>query len=44
VFCTADEGKNAGANSLLFHGNRANLQSQSVNVMTPGQLVQHLKL
>jgi hypothetical protein len=44
VFCTADQGKNAGANSLLFHGNRANLQSQGVSIMTPGQLVQHLKL
>jgi hypothetical protein len=44
VFCTADEGRNAGANSLLFHGNRANLQSQGVTIMLPRQLMQRFNL
>ncbi len=44
IFCTADEGKNAGSGSLLFHGNRTNLSSQGITIMTPGQLVQHLNL
>ena len=44
IFCTADEGKNAGSGSLLFHGNRTNLDSQGITIMTPRQLVQHLNL
>lgn len=42
VFCTADQGKNAGAGSLLHHTNRANLASQGITVMTPRDLLAHL--
>jgi hypothetical protein len=41
VFCTMDEGKSAGADSLLHHSNRAALQAQGITIMTPAQLVQH---
>jgi hypothetical protein len=44
VFCTADQGKNAGANSLLHHSNRGSLVAQGVNIMTPSELVQHYGL
>lgn len=44
IFCTGDQGKNAGANSLLHHTNRANLARQGIRIMTPYDLVQHLGL
>ena len=44
VFCTTDTGRNAGARSLLHHGNRANLKAQGITIMTPAELVQHFKL
>jgi hypothetical protein len=44
IFCTADQGKNAGRNSLLHHTNRANLAGQGIRVMMPDDLVQHLGL
>lgn len=44
VFCTIDEGKGAGAGSLLHHSNRAALKAKGVIVMTPAELVQHYGL
>ncbi len=42
TFCTADEGRSAGASSVLFHGNRANLEQQGVTIMSPPELVKTL--
>ena len=42
IFCTADQGKTAGRNSLLHPTNRANLVG--VRIMTPKDVVQHLSL
>ncbi|TPL55411.1 hypothetical protein FJ942_17040 [Mesorhizobium sp. B2-4-2] len=39
IFCTADEGKGAGSNSLLFHGNRANLNQQGITIMSPVEVL-----
>lgn len=44
VFCTIDEGKGAGADSLLHHSNRAALRAQGITMMTPAELVQHYGL
>lgn len=44
IFCTADQGKKAGRNSLLHHTNRANLAGQGMRIMMPNDLVQHLSL
>lgn len=44
VFCTTDCGKNAGADSLLHHSNRAALRAQGITIMTPAELVQHFGL
>jgi hypothetical protein len=44
IFCSADQGKNAGAKSLLHHTNRPNLAAQGIQIMTPRELVQHLGL
>jgi hypothetical protein len=42
IFCTADEGKSAGSGSLLFHGNRANLEQQGIHIMSPTKLLQEI--
>lgn len=44
VFCTADEGRNAGSGSLLHHTNRTNLAAQGVKIMHPRDLVGQLGL
>ena len=44
IFCTADQGKGAGGNSLLHHTNRTTLANQGIKIMTPHDLVQHLGL
>jgi hypothetical protein len=44
VFCTIDNGKNAGPDSLLHHSNRAALQAKGIAIMTPTELVQHYRL
>lgn len=44
IFCTTDEGKNAGAGSLLHHLNRPNLAGQGIRIMTPHEVVAHLGL
>jgi hypothetical protein len=35
ILCTADEGKNAGSGSVLFHGNRASLRQQGISIRSP---------
>jgi hypothetical protein len=44
IFCTADQGKNAGGSSLLHHTNRPNLTAKGIRIMTPRELVEHLGL
>jgi hypothetical protein len=44
IFCTADQGKNAGGGSLLHHTNRPNLATKGIRIMTPRELVEHLGL
>jgi hypothetical protein len=44
IFCTTDNGKNAGSRSLLHHSNRATLQAQGITMMTPAELIQYYKL
>ncbi|WP_316179821.1 hypothetical protein [Bradyrhizobium sp. SZCCHNRI1009] len=39
VFCTMDEGKGAGADSLLHHSKREALKAQGIVVMSPAELV-----
>jgi hypothetical protein len=39
VFCTTDEGGNAGSRSLLHPSNRANLSAQGITLMSPAELV-----
>lgn len=42
VFCTADQGKGSGSDSLLFHGNRGALRSSGVNVVSPEELLHRI--
>ena len=44
VFCTIDEGKDAGVDSLLYLGNRAALRAKGITAMNPSELVQHYGL
>jgi hypothetical protein len=44
VFCTTDEGVNAGSRSLLHQSNRANLNAQGITLMTPADLVKKYNL
>lgn len=44
VFGTIDHGRNAGSGSILHHGNRMNLTSQGIVLMTPRELVAHFTL
>ncbi|MQU91736.1 hypothetical protein [Sinorhizobium meliloti] len=44
IFCTADQGKSAGANSLLHQSKRAALVTQGIRIMTPREVAQHLGL
>ncbi|OHV82584.1 hypothetical protein LCM4573_16420 [Rhizobium sp. LCM 4573] len=44
IFCTTDEGKNAGSGSLLHRSNRSTLAKQGIRIMTPHELVSHLGL
>lgn len=39
VFCTVDRGKDAGQDSLLFHGNRAKLKAEGVVIRTPTEVL-----
>lgn len=39
IFCTADEGKGAGANSILHHSNRENLKQEGIQIMSPSELL-----
>ena len=39
IFCTVDQGKSAGSNSVLFHGNRANLASQGIVIKSPAEVL-----
>jgi hypothetical protein len=39
VFCTTDEGGNAGSTSVLHKSNRANLNAQGISLMNPAELV-----
>jgi hypothetical protein len=38
-FCTTDEGKQAGSNSLLHHSNRNNLAAEGIKIVSPAELV-----
>ncbi|WP_155638807.1 hypothetical protein [Burkholderia territorii] len=38
-FCTTDEGRGAGSNSILFHQNRSRLASEGIVVTSPAELV-----
>lgn len=39
IFCTADQGKEAGANSVLFHGNRVALAAQGIVIKSPTEVL-----
>lgn len=42
IFCTNDEGKGAGAESLLHHLNRDNLLNDGIKIVSPKELLNHL--
>ncbi|QJW80061.1 hypothetical protein [Burkholderia glumae] len=42
LFCTADEGRGAGRNSILFHENRSKLQEDGIVVVSPMELARRL--
>lgn len=44
IFCTTDQGKRAGKNSLLHHSARGNLQAHGITIMTPRELAQRCGL
>lgn len=39
IFCTNDEGKGAGSNSILHHSNRENLNPDGIKVVSPKDLL-----
>lgn len=43
IFCTADEGKRAGSQSVLHHLNRAKLKSQGVDILGPNELLAKIR-
>ena len=42
LFCTTDEGRSFGADSILFHGNRSKLKESRIDILSPTELVRKI--